>query len=85
VLPAAGWFVWPVAKATLRPTVAIRLGVLRQSEQGTPLVLKQDNSLLPGDRMAVSVKPKRPIPGQPMTVQLSSAVHETRMGQVCAA
>jgi len=38
--------------------VAIHLGVLRQSEQGKPTVLKQGDSLLPGDRMAVYVKPK---------------------------
>ncbi len=58
VLPAAGWFAWPVITATLMPTVAIHLGVLRQSEQGAPSVLKQGDSLLPGDRMAVYVKPK---------------------------
>lgn len=57
-LPAVGWFGWPLAKAALMPTVAIHLGVLRQSEQGTPTVLKQGDSLLPGDRMAVYVKPK---------------------------
>lgn len=57
-LPAVGWFAWPAVKATLMPTVAIHLGVLRQSEQGTPSVLKQGDSLLPGDRMAIYVKPK---------------------------
>jgi len=58
VLPAAGWLGWPIVKATLMPTVAIHLGVLRQDQQGTPSVLKQGDSLLPGDRMAVYVKPK---------------------------
>ncbi|MSR23824.1 MAG: DUF4384 domain-containing protein [Nitrospiraceae bacterium] len=58
VLPAVGWLGWPIAKATLMPTVAIHLGVLRQVQQGTPSVLKQGDSLLPGDRMAVYVKPK---------------------------
>ena len=58
VLPAAGWFGWPVAKAALMPTVALHLGVLRQDQQGAPAVLKQGDSLLPGDRMAVYVKPK---------------------------
>jgi serine/threonine protein kinase len=58
VLPAVGWFGWPLAKATLLPTVAIHLGVLRQDQQGTPSVLKQGDSLLPGDRMAIFVKPK---------------------------
>jgi serine/threonine protein kinase len=58
VLPAAGWLGWPIAKAALMPTVAIHLGVLRQDQQGTPTVLKQGDSLLPGDRMAVYVKPK---------------------------
>ena len=58
LLPAAGWFAWPIAKASLMPTVAIHLGVLRQDQQGTPTVLKQGDSLLPGDRMAVYVKPK---------------------------
>jgi len=57
-LPAVGWFGWPIAKATLMPTVAIHVGVLRQSQQGAPSVLKQGDSLLPGDRMAVYVKPK---------------------------
>lgn len=57
-LPAAGWFGWPAAKATLMPTVAIHLGVLRQAEQGIPSVLRQGDSLLPGDRMAIYVKPK---------------------------
>jgi predicted Ser/Thr protein kinase len=57
-LPIIGWFGWPIAKATLMPTVAIHLGVLRLSGQGTPSVLKQGDSLLPGDRMAVYVKPK---------------------------
>ncbi len=57
-LPAIGWFGWPIAKANLMPTVAIHLGVLRQDQQGTPSVLKQGDSLLPGDRMAVYVKPK---------------------------
>jgi serine/threonine protein kinase len=58
VLPAVGWLGWPIAKATLMPTVAIHLGVLRQAQPGTPSVLKQGDSLLPGDRMAVYVKPK---------------------------
>jgi len=58
LLPAVGWLVWPIVKATLMPTVAIHLGVLRQDQQGTPSVLKQGDSLLPGDRMAVYVKPK---------------------------
>ncbi len=58
VLPAVGWFGWPVAKAKLMPTVAIHLGVLRQAGQGVPSVLRQGDSLLPGDRMAVYVKPK---------------------------
>jgi len=58
VLPVLGWFGWPVAKSKLMPTVAIHLGVLRQDQQGTPSVLKQGDSLLPGDRMAVYVKPK---------------------------
>jgi predicted Ser/Thr protein kinase len=58
VLPAAGWLGWPIAKAALMPTVAIHLGVLRQDQQGAPTVLKQGDSLLPGDRMAVYVKPK---------------------------
>jgi serine/threonine protein kinase len=58
LLPAIGWFAWPIAKASLMPTVAIHLGVLRQDQQGTPTVLKQGDSLLPGDRMAVYVKPK---------------------------
>lgn len=57
-LPVVGWFAWPVAKAVLMPTVAIHLGVLRQSEQGAPSVLKQGDALLPGDRMAIYVKPK---------------------------
>ncbi len=57
-LLAIGWIGWPVAKAILMPAVAIHVGVLRQSEQGTPSVLKQGDSLLPGDRMAVYVKPK---------------------------
>lgn len=58
LLPAVGWLGWPIAKAVLMPTVAIHLGVLRQAQQGTPSVLKQGDSLLPGDRMAVYVKPK---------------------------
>jgi hypothetical protein len=58
MLPIAGWFGWPIAKATLLPTVAVHLGVLRQSGQGTPSVLKQGDSLLPGDKMAIYVKPK---------------------------
>ncbi len=58
VLPVLGWFGWPVAKANLLPTVAIHLGVLRHAQQGTPSVMKQGDSLLPGDRMAVYVKPK---------------------------
>ncbi|MGH7260189.1 MAG: serine/threonine protein kinase [Nitrospiraceae bacterium] len=58
VLPVAGWFGWPVVKAALMPTVAIHLGVLRHAEQGAPSVLRQGDSLLPGDRMAVYVKPK---------------------------
>lgn len=58
LLPAVGWLGWPIAKAALMPTVAIHLGVLRQAQQGTPSVLKQGDSLLPGDRMAVYVKPK---------------------------
>ena len=58
LLPAVGWLGWPIVKATLMPTVAIHLGVLRQDQQGTPSVLKQGDSLLPGDRMAVYVKPK---------------------------
>lgn len=57
-LPAVGWFAWPAAKAVLMPSVAIHLGVLRQSEQGAPSVLKQGDALLPGDRMAIYVKPK---------------------------
>ena len=58
VLAAVGWLGWPIAKAALMPTVAIHLGVLRQAQQGTPSVLKQGDSLLPGDRVAVYVKPK---------------------------
>ncbi len=58
VLPVAGWFGWPAAKAILMPTVTIHLGVLRHAEQGAPSVLRQGDSLLPGDRMAVYVKPK---------------------------
>ncbi len=58
VLPVAGWFGWPAVKAVLMPTVAIHLGVLRHAEQGGPSVLRQGDSLLPGDRMAVYVKPK---------------------------
>ncbi len=58
LLPAVGWLGWPIVKATLMPTVAIHLGVLRQDQQGTPSVLKQGDSLLPGDRMAVYIKPK---------------------------
>jgi serine/threonine-protein kinase len=58
VLPAIGWLGWPLAKAALMPTVAIHLGVMRQDQQGAPTVLKQGDSLLPGDRMAVYVKPK---------------------------
>ena len=58
MLPAIGWFGWPIAKATLMPTVAIHVGVLRHSERGLPTVLKQGDSFLPGDRMAVYVKPK---------------------------
>jgi serine/threonine protein kinase len=57
-LPAVGWLGWPIAKAALMPTVAIHLGVLRQDQQGTPSVLKQGDSLLPGDRMAIYIKPK---------------------------
>jgi hypothetical protein len=57
-LAVAGWFGWPAAKAHLMPTVAIHLGVLRHAEQGGPSVLRQGDSLLPGDRMAVYVKPK---------------------------
>jgi hypothetical protein len=57
-LPVAGWFAWPSVKAVLLPTVAIHLGVLRHAEQGGPSVLRQGDSLLPGDRMAVYVKPK---------------------------
>ena len=57
-VPITSWFGWPIAKATLLPTVAIHLGVLRQSEQGTPSVMKQGDSLLPGDKMAIYVKPK---------------------------
>jgi predicted Ser/Thr protein kinase len=56
--PLVGWLGWPVIKAGLMPTVAVHLGVLRQSEQGAPSVLKQGDSLLPGDRMAIYVKPK---------------------------
>ncbi len=58
VLPVAGWFAWPTAKAILMPTIAIHLGVLRHAEQGAPSVLRQGDSLLPGDRMAIYVKPK---------------------------
>ncbi len=57
-LPVVGWVGWPIVKAALMPTVAVHVGVLRQSEQGAPSVLKQGDSLLPGDRMAVYVKPK---------------------------
>ena len=58
MLPVVGWLGWPLTKAALMPTVAIHLGVLRQDQQGAPAVLKQGDSLLPGDRMAVYVKPK---------------------------
>jgi hypothetical protein len=57
-LPVAGWFGWPAVKSVLLPTVAIHLGVLRHAEQGGASVLRQGDSLLPGDRMAVYVKPK---------------------------
>jgi serine/threonine-protein kinase len=58
MLPVAGWFGWPAVKAVLMPTVTIHLGVLRHAEQGGATVLRQGDSLLPGDRMAVYVKPK---------------------------
>jgi len=58
MLPVAGWFGWPAAKSVFMPTVAIHLGVLRHAEQGGAFVLRQGDSLLPGDRMAVFVMPK---------------------------